>query len=399
MHIGINGYFLGQETTGSGQYLIHLLRSLLEVAGHHRYSLFVPAPQAKALARKTAEEWGVHLIPVPLPVREENLAKLAFEQLAFPRACRRERVSLAHVPYFASPLVSSLPTVVTIHDLIPLTLPAYRGDLRVRLYTRLVAKAARRADAILTDSQASARDIVAMLGIPAERVHVVYLAAEERYRPPSDLSAQVALRQRLSLPERYILYLGGFDVRRNLSTLLQALARALFATPSRSGMPPLRLVLAGRLPARDTPLTPDPRRLIQELGLEGKVQLLGSVAEEDKPLLYAGAAFFVFPSCYEGFGLPPLEAMACGVPVVAANATSLPEIVGDGGLLVDAFDVEAWAAALVRLWTNEEERKALSERALAQAARFSWRRTAEQTAEVYMQVGKEFAAKGRYRNA
>jgi len=388
MHIGINGYFWGQETTGSGQYLVHLMEALLSIPQDNLYSLFIPQ-QAECSLVEPAGPSAPRLRVFYVPFEEgQAWAKILFEQLTFPKACQVIGVELAHVPYFASSLSPSVPTVVTIHDLIPLLLPAYRGDFRVRLYTRLVSRAARRAEAILTDSQASQRDIIQTLRIPEERVHVVYLAAAQRFRPMADRQALAALRARYGLPERYMLYLGGFDQRRNISTLLRALAEIVRDWRESDAHPLPRLVLAGQLPQADTPFSPDPRRMVRELGLEKIVQCIGRVAEEEKPSLYNGARFFVFPSIYEGFGLPPLEAMACGAPVIASNATSLPEIVGEGGFLVDAYDVGGWAQAMVALWTQPERRRALRTQALAQAARFSWAKTARETLQVYQQVAR-----------
>lgn len=380
MRIAINGYFLDQETTGSGQYVRHLLQALLAEDDAHHYEVMAPegttvAAQAQPRLRVSylAKRWG-----------NENLAKAWFEQATFPRACRQAGATLAHVPYFASPLWPTTPTVVTVHDLIPLLLPAYRGDLRVRAYMRLVALAARRADAILTDSLAAKRDIVRLLRVPEGRVRVTYLAAEARYRPEPDPAAAVEVRARYGLPERYVLYLGGYDQRRNVGTLLRAFAELVrrLELPDESPC----LALAGGLPSVDNDFTPDPRRLLRELGLEARVRCIGRVREEDKPALYRAADLFVFPSSYEGFGLPPLEAMACGTPVVAAEATSLPEIVGSGGVLVRTTDVGAWAEAMLSLWRDETRRRALAAAALEQAARFSWRRTAHQTLQVYHEV-------------
>ncbi len=355
MRIGINAFFLKRPETGSGQYTRHLLEALARVEPANEYILFGPAIRDSRFAIR-------------------NLRKLWFEQVSFPRACRG--LDLAHVPYFASPLFPTTPTVVTIHDLIPLILPAYRGSLLVRAYTRLVAAAARRADAVIADSQASKRDIVRLLGIPSPRVHVVYLAADEKFRPVRDEALLGAVRRRYGLSDRYILYLGGFDCRKNVATLLRAFAR--LRRPA-----DLKLAIAGRLPERDTPFFPDPRRLAKELGIEEWVAFIGWVAEEDKPALYSGAVAFVFPSLYEGFGLPPLEAMACGAPVIASDRASLPEVVGQGGLLVDPTDVDGLAAAMERLLTDEGLRAELGERALVQAAKFRWEKTARETLAVY----------------
>ncbi len=194
---------------------------------------------------------------------------------------------------------------------------------------------------------------------------------------------EAQLRRKYALPERYLLYLGGFDQRKNLSALLRAFALLV------SKQPQARLVIAGRLPGRDSPLFPDPRRLVGELGLEERVIFTGWVAEEDKPALLSGAVAFVFPSLYEGFGLPALEAMACGTPVVASNRSSLPEVVGEGGILVEPTDVEALAEAMETLLVDDVLRAELRPRALAQAARFSWEQTALETLAVYRKVARD----------
>jgi glycosyltransferase involved in cell wall biosynthesis len=176
--------------------------------------------------------------------------------------------------------------------------------------------------------------------------------------------------------------LGGFDKRKNLATVLNAYR---LAAPTVD--PACALVIAGRLPDRDTPFTPDPRRLARDREIDdGRVQFLGAVDKGSTPALYRGATAFIFASRYEGFGLPPLEAMACGTPVVGSNASSIPEVVGDGGILYDPDDAAGMASALVRLSTDSAFRTEMTDRALAQAARFSWARTAEQTRAAYHDV-------------
>jgi glycosyltransferase involved in cell wall biosynthesis len=269
-------------------------------------------------------------------------------------------------------------------------LPAYRGSMLVRLYTLLVAIAAKRADIVLTDSQASKWDIVHLLDIPSERVRVIYLAADDIYQPILDDRRLSATCQKYGLPESYLLYLGGFDQRKNVPTLLKAFAQ--LAKDSRAF-----LVVAGRLPeygldlaiqAERSDFFPDPRLIVQELGIEERVVFTGWVPEEDKPALYSGARALVFPSLYEGFGLPPLEALACGTPVIASNRGSLPEIVGDGGLLLEPDDVEGLAGAMEKLLNDESLWGDLREKGLAHAARFSWEKTARETLAVYQEIGE-----------
>jgi glycosyltransferase involved in cell wall biosynthesis len=185
------------------------------------------------------------------------------------------------------------------------------------------------------------------------------------------------------LPSAYLLYLGGFDHRKNLGAVLSAFARMLTDWASQTTGAEPWLVVAGRLPREDTPFTPDPRRIAQELGVTQRVVFTGWVPEEDKPALYSGACAFVFPSRYEGFGLPPLEAMACGTPVIAGDRGSLPEVVGPGGILVSPDDVAGLSQAMASLWGDQALRRELSARAQCQAAQFSWARTAQDTLAAY----------------
>jgi len=209
-------------------------------------------------------------------------------------------------------------------------------------------------------------------------VRAIPLAAAPRFTPEPSSTDQ-DIRARYDLPEAYVLYLGGFDRRKNLTTVVEIYR---WAGPLIGDNCPL--VIAGRLPDRDTAFTPDPRRLVQEQDVDhGVVCFCGFVDEDHKPALYRGAVGFIFPSRYEGFGLPPLEAMACGTPVVGSDVASLPEIVGDGGVLLRPDDAKGMADVLVRLAHDEGFRAQLSRRAVAQAARFSWEITARSTLAAY----------------
>jgi len=386
MRIVFNGWFWGQAGLGSGQYLSHLLAHLPEVASQHEYILVVPGgiPHARIrphASQNTHPALRIEPILTPFDHLDANLTKVWFEQVAFPRVCRRLGADVAHVPYWGSPLWPTVPTVVTIHDVIPLLFPAYRGSVLVRLYIRLVAAAARRAHAVIAVSHASQRDIIAQLGLPAARIRVIHEAAPADFRRVEPERAD-EVRRKYGLPERFLLYLGGFDMRKNVSTLLAAFAIVL------RGIPSATLVLAGRLPERESALVPDPRRFARELGIESDIYFTGWVEERDKPALYSAAVAFVFPSRYEGFGLPVLEALACGTPVITSGVSSLPEIVGQAGILVSPDDVAGLAAAMARLWQDATLRERLRGEALAQAARFSWQRTAQATAGVYVEAAR-----------
>jgi glycosyltransferase involved in cell wall biosynthesis len=381
MRLGINGFFWNRENTGSGQYIRQLACGLLDLEAGPECLLFRPSHdhgEQATLPRPGQIRERLLLAPRALG---ENVAKLWFEQVSFPRACLHEGVDVIHVPYFAPPLLGARKTLVTVHDLIPLILPAYRGSLLVRTYTGLAAIAARRAAAILTDSHSSKKDIVTLLRVPSQRVRVVHLAASEAFKPVVDEARLAEVRRKYALPEKYILYLGGFDQRKNLETLVAAYAAVDAHLTEETG-----LVLAGRLPTRDSDFFPDPRPMVERWGLQGKVVFAGWVEEEDKPALYSGASLFVFPSLYEGFGLPVLEAMSCGAAVIASNSASLPEITGDAAVLVDPGDADGLAAAITRLLESAALREELALRGLQRASLFSWQETVAQTLDAYRSV-------------
>lgn len=332
----VNGWFWGQLNTGSGQYLHHLARTLPQVAELHGTLVLPAAPTAPVPAG-----WQVEIVPPATQTLGDNLAKVWFEQVSFPRACANLRAQVAWTPYWGAGWRQPCPTAVTVHDLIPLLLPAYRGGALQRGYTRLVAATARRAALLLTDSAASRTDLITQLPVPASRVQAVLLAADERFQPVTDAAELARVRARYGLPEQFILYLGGFDVRKNVAGLLRAYALLAAARPE---LP--RLVVAGKLPAADTPFTPDPRRLAAASGVAARVHLTDWVDEADKPALYSLADLFVFPSLYEGYGLPVAEAAACGVRVVTADRSSLPEAAPQAWL-VDPTDDHALAAAML----------------------------------------------------
>lgn len=377
MRLALNGWFLDRPTTGTGQYLRRLAEALVDVGEDLEIFLIVPSDEQ---GDKTFEDLGLpsSCAVRPVPADRSNLGKVTFEQVTFPRICARVKADVVHVPYWASPARSSLPVVVTIHDLIPLVLRQYRGGVLQRLYTALVSATACGATLVLTDSQASRRDILDHLSMPADRVRAVALAAGDRYGP-EPLPADAGVRAAYGLPHRYVLYLGGFDRRKNLRTVLAAYQRA---GPAIGEDYPL--VIAGQLPSEDTAFTPDPRRLMREEDVpEALVCFSGFIEEDDKPAVYRGAAAFLFPSHYEGFGLPPLEALACGTPVVGSHAASLPEIVGDAGVLLPPDDAQGMGRALLQLMLDDRLRAEFGRRAVAQAARFSWERTARATLAAY----------------
>jgi glycosyltransferase involved in cell wall biosynthesis len=293
-----------------------------------------------------------------------------WDQVTLPRALRRDRIRVFLSPYYKRPLAAPCPSVVTIHDLFFIGYPGRARPLRDAVLTALARRYARGAAAIIADSEHSRREIVARLGLPAERVTVIPVALGREFAPAAPTADQ---RARYGLGERYALYVGNFLPHKNLPRLLRAWAA--LPAPLRATH---RLVLAGG--ARTG--RPELAAQAAALGLHGAVVFAGLVADEDLPALYGGAAALVQPSLEEGFGLPALEAMACGAPVVASRRGALPEVVDDAGVLVDPEDERALADALARVLGSDAERAALSRRGRARAAQFSAARTAGRVVDV-----------------
>ena len=384
MHIAINAYFWNQPNTGSGQYtrqlVYHLNRLVSDLAITLGYPTLPDGPEPDEVPP------GIGLERVPM--RPGHVGKVMFEQRGFPAACRRVGATLAHVPYWGPPLRSPVPLIVTIHDLTTLLLPEYNRGARARLYNALVSAAARGADHVLTDSFSSKLDIIDHLGIPETDVTAVYLGVSPNYTPRkagSDSSLiDMAVMKKYDLPETYVLYLGGYETHKNVINLLHA-----YTYVARAVGEDYPLLLAGKKPDRVSDNFPDYDGMIARAGLEKYVRWIGYVDEIDKPLLYRNAEAFVFPSRHEGFGLPPLEAMASGTPVVAGDAGSLPEVIGTGGFLVDPDDVRNMAGAIISIVLQEPLAADLRRQGPQQAAKFNWQNTAIETLRVYDRVTKK----------
>ena len=287
-----------------------------------------------------------------------------WDQAALPAALRRDGVGVFLSPYYKRPLAAPCPVVVTIHDLFFIGYPGRRRPLYDAAMTRLARLYARGAGAIVADSEHSRRAIVARLGIAAERIVVVPVGLGAEFRPGTPTAAQ---RERYGLGASYVLYVGNFLPHKNLPRLLRAWAE--IAAPLRSAH---RLVLAGGDGGGAAAL----RAQAGALGLGDGLVLPGRIEDADLPALYGGAMLVVQPSLEEGFGLPALEAMACGAPVIASRRGALPEVVGDAGRLVDPEDEHALAAALAHVLLSADERAVLARRGLARAAGFTVERTA-----------------------
>jgi glycosyltransferase involved in cell wall biosynthesis len=264
-------------------------------------------------------------------------------------------------------------TVYTLHDLIFLHYPEYHLPYNRWYLTFAMPRYLRAAEVVITPSECSRQDAIKFYRLPAAKIKVIYEAASPIFKPTADTEHLRRVRQTYQLPDKFILHVATIEPRKNLGRLLDAFQSLLAEWPD------LRLVLIGKKGW----LYEEFFQKLKTLGLEERVIFPGFVAEADLPACYQLAQVFVYPSLYEGFGLPPLEAMACGTPVVSSNSSSLPEVVGSAGLLVDPTDTAALTAALHRVLTDDHLRADLQQRGLAQAQKFSWQKAGEELVAVY----------------
>jgi glycosyltransferase involved in cell wall biosynthesis len=363
--IGLDTSFLDRPPSGIGVYVAALRRWIPQVA--QDLELVELRPDASSRLNRLGERGS----------------RFAWEYGAAGVYARRDRVELLHMPMMAVPILTRIPVVTTVHDVIPYVMPEYRSSRAQQVNLAVAMKMVRRATAVITPSQHAASDVAAVFGVPRDRIWVTPEAADERYVPQPDRSAIQPVLDRFGICGPYVFNIGGVDVRKNLPALLRAFRELIPGIPES-----VQLVIGGAPHSANPIVFPPLEPVIRELGLESRVILTGRISEEDKVALMQGAAVYVTPSLYEGFGLSVLEAMACGVPVIAANRTSLPEVVGDAGLLVEPR-IEPLAAAMRAILTEPDLATALSSRGLERARQFYWRRTAEQTVAVYEHVLSE----------
>lgn len=377
MHIAINGYFWNKPYVGSGYYTRQLVYHLNRLISDLEMTLIVPQAENAGLPEDVPPSVKV----LTVPTRAGNVGKVLFEQRGFPQAVVASGANLAHVPYWGGALQSPVPQVVTVHDLTTMLVREYRRSAGARLYNALVATSARGADHIITDSHASKTDIVTHLGIAEDRISAIHLAVGPQYAPGDNALVDMAVMQKYDLPDFYVLYLGGYELHKNVAMLL--LAYSYVGQALGDEYP---LILAGKKPTAVSDIYPDYDAYIEQLGIGDYVRWIGFVDEEDKPVVYRNAMSFVFPSRHEGFGLPVLEALASGLPVVTTTGGSLAELLGEAGFAIDPDDARQFAGSLIATLIQDNLRAELQQKATQRAAEFSWEKTATETALVYDRV-------------
>jgi glycosyltransferase involved in cell wall biosynthesis len=388
MRIGIDYTAAVHQRAGIGRYARNLVRALAELDRADKVTLFV------------AGGWGdgdglgpwppnFRLRSVPL---SDRWLHILWQRLRLPVPVQTVTgpLDLFHSPDFVLPPVGRTPAILTVHDLSFMRVPQFFVPGFRSYLEGAVARGVRRARHILADSESTRRDLIELLGVESERVTVIYPGVESRFKPVCDAAVLEKVGQRYRLPERFVLALGTLQPRKNFDGLIRAFGRLLAAKAKDSASRDLHLVVVGSKGW----MYQDLYTLVDDLGLAGKVHFPGFVADPDLPALYSLAMLVCLPSWYEGFGLPMLEAMACGTPVLAADNSSLPEVVGEAGVLVDIADNSGLTEALYGLLVDETLRGQCTALGLEQASRFTWEKAAGQLLELYRSTAMEMEQEG-----
>lgn len=355
MKIGIDVQTTLGQKSGFGFYVKNLIDHLEKIDSKNEYVLIAPT---------TEKDFSTS-------------QRFVWDQFSFPQQAAKEKVDILHQPCFSAPIFYRGKVILTIHDLISHYFPQNMPSGSRLYFSKWMPLTYNRAQKIIAISENTKADIIKLLKIPAEKIVVIHSAVGEEFKPINDQNRINEVKVKYKTGENFILDVGTLEPRKNLSFLVRAYHLAL-----NQGKINHNLVLTGKKGWYFESLF----KLVEDLKLQDKVIFSGYVPDADLPALYNAADLFCFPSLYEGFGFPPLEALSCGTPVIAANNSSIPEVVGDAGVLLPIDDEQVWAENITKLLEDEKLRENYSRLGLEQAKKFSWAKTAQETIKVYEEV-------------
>jgi glycosyltransferase involved in cell wall biosynthesis len=370
--VGFDARYINDRYHGIGRYAFSLIRALAGLAPEVDFVLFTGREQDSRFPLSNLESLpNVSLQAGPWPLY------LPSEQIHWARLLRKHGIDLFHSPYFANALLSAVPSIITVHDLIFERYPEYMPSRWARPYYRLLMAASiRKAKKVITVSRATETDLHAYYPAARGKTDVISEGADPHFKRTAQPQDKCYVHERYQIDFPYILAVGAHRPHKNFGRLVQAFGRVRDRIPH-------RMVFAG---SRDPRFHDESEEQVKKLGLSNRVRFLDWVEEKDLPLLYSQADLVAMPSLIEGFGLPALEAMACGTPVLSSNATSLPEVTGNAGIEVDPLNIESIASGLVRALCEPGERERMSVEGIKRAASFTWGNTASQCLQIYRQV-------------
>lgn len=361
---GVNWY----KGTGIGTYTDKILKYMIKTHKENLYQIYWSGEDYKRFENDNTK----------IIIASKKHHRF-FEQHYFPNNLEKEKVDIYHIPQNGIGICDNIQCkkVVTIHDLIPYILPETVGRSYLSKFLKEMPRIVELSDSIITVSECSKKDILRFFPIDEDKVFVTPLAADSKYKPLNKTECQETLREDYNIDKPFILYIGGFSPRKNVSSLIVAFSKVHKNLDREHD-----LVIVGANKDEGGFL----KKLISDLNIESNIKFTGFVPEYLLPVFYNACEVFAYPSLYEGFGLPPLEAMSCGTPVIASNISSIPEVVGDGGILIDPFNMKNLMYSLEALLNDEGIRNELSSKALKRASNFSWEKTSEKTIQVYNKI-------------
>lgn len=371
MRIGIDATPLPPKPVGAGVYILQLIRALASSDTDNEFVIFAHQSGHDLIGAPESHNLRWIIVPEKSPAR-----RLVWEQTILPSMVQRSGIELLHSLHYTRPLILPCASVVTFHDMTFFLFPELHTRSKRIFFPLAIRLSARLADALASVSENTRRDAIRLLHIPPRKIFTTPLGINQEFQPIADPALLEACRRRYNLPEKFILYVGLLEPRKNLPMLLKAYAHLA----NEADIP--RLVLAGRPGWGYQEIL----QQINELNLKEKIHFTGYVHAQDLPMVYNLAQVFVYPSIYEGFGLPPMEAMACGTPVITTAVSSMLDHIGDAGILVPPQDEEALSQGMYDVLNKPALREDLSQKGLQRTANFTWKHTAQATLKVYQYV-------------
>lgn len=360
MRIAIDTQTTLGQSSGFGSYVTNLVKALKKFYPDNEYNLICPS--------KTQDL--------------STIKRFIWDQFTFPNLAKKEKVDILHQPCFSAPIFYSGKKIVTVHDIIPLIFPHILPFASRMYFSKWMTYSYRHADSIICDSKSTKKDIIKYLKIRPEKIKVIYLAVSDNFKPAKSKKHINHIKNLYKTGDKYFIHIGTMEPRKNLDFLIKAYFKAV-----KSGVKE-NLVIVGKKGYNYQKLY----ELVDKLNLQNRVIFTGYAEDKDIPALYSGATALTFPSIYEGFGFPPLEAMACGTPVIASNASSIPEVVGSAGILLSPKNENLWVKNMIKLANSPDLAQRLKRLGLEQAKKFSWEKTARETIEIYKRIINEDSA-------
>ena len=385
MLIAINGIFFNKPYTGIGQYTRNLVNSLTLLNDKFNLIVFVNSTDNQYLDIKMNNNINIDFVPIKkIPIKNDIIQHVLFEEKVLNKAFKIG-VDVLHTPYLYTPLVrkSKIKHVVTIHDVIPKIFTQYRNGYIRNRYFSFLEKRLKNVDQIITVSNNSRDDIIKYLNIETSKVSVIYESVNPVFLNTPDSSACQIVKEKYKLPDDFIFYVGGFDYRKNVSSLIQA-----YSYLKKNDKIDKKLIIAGEFSPTQKQLklnlVEDIPQIIKELNLENEVKMVGYIPQKEIPIFYKLSEICVYPSLYEGFGLPILEAMYCSTPILTSKVSSIPELINRDDLLFNPKDVKEISEKMLWLLSDKSLRKSISEWIINRAKKFTWEEASQKTYSTYI---------------